>query len=247
VVSARNTWAVYKLSHHTGAVIWTLGGKLSTFRLGAGASFAFQHDVRVRAAGDQLLSMFDDGAGPPYVHSQSRALTLRLNLRQKTATVVGQRLHSPPLLASYEGDDQQLPDADDFVGWGQQPYFSQFNAKGKLVFDARFVGSNITYRAYRFAWNGTPAAPPALAVSRHGGKMTVYASWNGATGVAAWRVFGGSRPSKMPAVATTLKRGFETAINARSLPYVAVEALDAKGHSLARSSVQGPSGQPTSG
>ncbi len=242
VISARNTWGVYKVDHHTGAVMWTLGGKLSTFRLGAGATFAFQHDVRVRAAGDQLLSMFDDGAGPPYVHSQSRALELRLNFKQKTATVVGQRLHTPPLLASYEGDDQRLSDADDFVGWGQEPYFSQFNSKGKLVFDARFVGSNITYRAYRFVWNGTPATPPAFAVSRHGAKMTVYASWNGATGVAAWRVFAGRRPSKMPAVATTLKRGFETAIHARALPYVAVEALDAKGHPLARSPVQGPTG-----
>jgi hypothetical protein len=242
VISARNTWGVYKVNHHTGAVMWTLGGKLSSFKFGAGASFAFQHDVRVRASGDQVVSMFDDGAGPPYVHSQSRVLKLRLNLRQKTATVVGQRLHSPPLLASFEGDDQQLSDADDFVGWGQQPYFSEFNAKGKLVFDARFVGSNTTYRAYRFTWNGTPTAPPTLAVSRHGRKMTVYASWNGATGVAAWRVFGGSRPSKMPAVATAPKAGFETAIKARALPYVAVQALDAKGHALARSPVRGPGG-----
>jgi hypothetical protein len=242
VISSRNTWAVYKVNYHTGALVWTLGGKHSSFKLGAGASFAFQHDVRVRAAGDQILSMFDDGAGPPYVHSQSRALKLRLNLKQKTASVVTQRLHSPPLLASFEGDDQQLSDAADFVGWGQQPYFSQFDAKGKLVFDARFVGSNITYRAYRFAWHGTPAAPPAFAVSRHGGRMTVYASWNGATNVAAWRVFGGGRPSKLPAVATAAKRGFETAINARARPYVAVEALDAKGHTLARAPVQQVSG-----
>ncbi len=238
LISSRNAWAVYKVNRHTGAVIWTLGGKHSSFTLGAGASFAFQHDVRVRAAGDQIITMFDDGGGPPYVHSQSRALELRLNLKKKTATVVSERKHSPPLLASYEGDDQQLPDADDFVGWGQQPYFSEFNAAGKLVFDARFVDSNISYRAYRYAWNGTPAAPPSFAVSPHGRKMTVYASWNGATGVAGWRVFAGSRPDRLPAVATAPKRGFETAINARSWPYVAVAALNAKGRPLARSPVQ---------
>jgi Arylsulfotransferase (ASST) len=237
LISSRNAWAVYKVNHHTGALIWTLGGKHSSFKLAPGASFAFQHDVRVRAAGDQIVTMFDDGAGPPYVHSQSRALELRLNLKQKTATVVSQRKHSPPLLASFEGDDQELPDADDFVGWGQQPYFSQFNAAGKLVFDGRFVDSNFSYRAYRFSWGATPAAPPDFAVSRHGRKMTVFASWNGATNVAAWRVFAGSRPSKLPAVATAPKRGFETAINAPAWPYVAVEALDAKGRSLARSPV----------
>jgi hypothetical protein len=237
LISSRNTWSVFKVNHQTGALIWTLGGKHSSFRLGPGASFAFQHDVRVRAAGDQIVTMFDDGAGPPYVHSQSRALELRLNLKRKTATLISQRKHSPPLLASFEGDDQELPDADDFVGWGQQPYFSQFDAAGKQVFDARFVGSNFSYRAYRFAWNATPAAPPDLSVSRHGHKMTVYASWNGATGVGGWRVFAGSRQSKLPAVATAPKRGFETAINARAWPYVQVEALDAKGRPLARSPV----------
>jgi hypothetical protein len=238
VISARNTWSVYKINHHTGAVIWTLGGKHSSFKLGRGASFAFQHDVRVRAAGDQVLTMFDDGAGPPYVHSESRALALRLDLKHRTATVINQRTHSPPLLASFEGDDQELPDGDDFVGWGQEPYFSQFNGQGELMFDGRFVDSNISYRAYRFAWKGTPATPPAVAVSRHGRKMTVYASWNGATNVATWRVFGGSSPSKLPAVATAPKRGFETAINAPARRYVAVQALDAKGHTLARTAVQ---------
>jgi arylsulfotransferase ASST len=236
IISARNTWAVYAVNHHTGAVLWTLGGKSSSFKLGRGAGFAFQHDVRIRAAG--LVSMFDDGAGPPYVHSQSRALKLRLDFNHMTATVVSQRGHSPPLLATYEGDDQQLPDADDFIGWGQQPYFSQYSARGKLVFEGRFVDSNITYRSYRFPWNGVPSTPPAVAVSRHGRKMTVYASWNGATGVAQWRVFGGSRPDAMPAVATASKRGFETAINAPARAYVAVQALDAKGHVLRRSTVQ---------
>ncbi len=237
LISARNTWAVYKVNHQTGGVVWTLGGKSSSFKLGAGASFAFQHDVRVRAAGDAILSMFDDGAGPPYVHSQSRALTLRLDLKHMTATVVRQLGHSPPLLSSYEGDDQVLPGAAQFIGWGEQPYFSQYNAKGKLVFDGRFVDSNITYRAYRFAWNGTPATPPAMVASSHGAKMTVWASWNGATGVRYWRVFAGNRPTQLPAVATTAKRGFETAIRAPARAYVAVQALDANGHALSRSAV----------
>ena len=238
VISGRNTWAVYKVSRQTGGVIWTLGGKSSNFKFGRDASFAFQHDVRVRSAGDAILTMFDDGAGPPYVHSQSRALELRLNLKQKTATVVTQRLHSPPLLASFEGNEQEMPGGDDFVGWGQEPYFSQYDAQGKIVFEGRFVDDNISYRAYRFPWNGTPATPPAVASAKHGRKMTVYASWNGATNVAKWRVFGGKSPSAMPAVATATKRGFETAITAPARPYVAVQALDAKGHVLSRSPVQ---------
>jgi hypothetical protein len=238
VISARNTWAVYKVDHRTGATIWTLGGKVSSFKLGPGAAFAFQHDVRIRGSGGALLSMFDDGAGPPYVHSQSRALKLRLDTRHMTATVVSQLGHLPPLLASYEGDDQELPDSDDFIGWGQQPYFSEYSPKGKLVFEGRFVDANITYRAYRFPWIGTPSAPPDVAITRHGRKMVVYASWNGATGVTAWRVLAGHSPNALRPVATTLKRGFETAINARARPYAVVVALGAKGRPIGRSAVQ---------
>jgi hypothetical protein len=237
LISARNTWAVYKVNSQTGAIIWTLGGKYSSFRLGRGASFAFQHDVRARAASDRVISMFDDGAGPPYVHSESRVLTLGLDLRHMTATVLSQRDHSPPLLSSYEGDAQELPDQDEFVGWGQQPYFSQYNSQGRLVFEGRFVDANISYRAYRFAWNGTPSTPPAVATYRRGRNATVLVSWNGATGVATWRVFAGKSANALRLVATVPRRGFETAINVRARPYVAVQALGYKGRSLGWSNV----------
>jgi hypothetical protein len=232
LISSRNTWAVYKVNRSTGKIMWTLGGKSSSFKLGPGASFAFQHDVRSRAFGDQFLTMFDDGAGPPYVHSQSRALKLELNLKHMTADVVSQHDHSPPLLSSFEGSDEQLNNHDDFVGWGQQPYFSEYNSAGKLVFDGRFVDNNLSYRAYRFPWSGTPAMPPSVATSRQGRKMTVYVSWNGATNVASWRVFGGSSATALKPVATVRKGGFETAITTGARSYVAVQALGAKSHPL---------------
>lgn len=238
LISGRNTWAAYKVNRSTTATIWTLGGKDSTFKFGADASFAFQHDVRARAAGDALVSMFDDGAGPPYVHSQSRALELRLNLTHKTATVLSQIDLSPPVLASFEGNEQEMSNGDDFVGWGEAPYFSQYNARNKLVFEGRFVDDNISYRAYRFSWTGTPSTPPAVATASHGRKMTVYASWNGATNVAKWRVFAGKSPDDMPAVATAARKGFETAIKAPARGFVSVEALDSKGHKLARTATQ---------
>ena len=34
LVSARNTWAVYKVHRRTGEVLWRLGGKRSSFRMG---------------------------------------------------------------------------------------------------------------------------------------------------------------------------------------------------------------------
>jgi hypothetical protein len=63
VISAPNTWAVYKVSHQTGAIIWRLGGKHSSVKMGRSTVFAFQHDARIRPGGQ--ITIFDDGAGPP--------------------------------------------------------------------------------------------------------------------------------------------------------------------------------------
>ena len=48
-------------------------------------------------------------------------------------------------------------------------------------------------RAFKFPWTGiVPAEPPRVAAAISGGATSVWASWNGATDVAAWRLFGGS-------------------------------------------------------
>src|SRR6202023_789775 len=43
LISARNTWGIYKVALATGSVIWQLGGKRSTFAFAPGAAFAYQH------------------------------------------------------------------------------------------------------------------------------------------------------------------------------------------------------------
>jgi hypothetical protein len=237
VVSARNTWAAYDLDRRSGNVIWTLGGKGSSFKMENGASFAFQHDVRVRPGEFMTLTAFDDGAGPPAVHAQSRAITLRIDRRQRTAKLVRADTHYPALLANYEGDTQRLEDGGDFVGWGEQPYFTEFDRSGRIVLDGRFVDANSSYRVFRFPWRGTPDTPPSVAGSVSGPRMTVYASWNGATEVRTWRVLGGTSPSTLRWVTTSARQGFETQIAVTSQPYVAVQALGADGRVLGTSKV----------
>jgi len=51
LISGRNTHAVYEVSRRTGKILWRLGGKHSTFQLGAGVRFAWQHDVRPSRTG----------------------------------------------------------------------------------------------------------------------------------------------------------------------------------------------------
>jgi hypothetical protein len=234
IVSSRNTWAAYKISAHDGRLIWKLGGKHSTFKLPRSAAFSFQHDVQVREPKDRLVTLFDNGAGPPDVQSQSTALTVRLDMKSRTATRAGVLEHTPPLLAHFEGNVQELPGARTFLGWGQRPYFTEFSG-GQTILDGHFVNSNPSYRAYLEPWSATPVAPPAAAVTTNGSRSAVFVSWNGATNVARWRVLAGPRPGALRPVASEPWQGFETAILMPSEPYVSVQALDARGRVLGHS------------
>ena len=182
--------------------------------------------------------MFDNGASPSE-HSQSRAIVVSVDGQTGTATLTGRFVHSPPLLVESEGSVQALPNGDWFVGWGQEPYFSEFSPEGQLLFEAHFPAHVRSYRDFRFAWTGTPAHPPVFAFQTGAeGQGTVYASWNGATEVASWRVLAGSSASSLSAVAQVPRSGFETAIPlpaGTAGPYLAVQALGASGQVLGSS------------
>ena len=233
LVSARNTWTVYKISRATGAIIWQLGGKNSSFQMGPGTQFEWQHDARLQP--DGMYTLFDN-ASSPKEESQSRALRLKLDTQTMSATLVTSYTHTPPLLAGSQGNMQVLPSGNVVVDWGDQGDFSEFTSSGQMIFDAKLPGNVQSYRAFRNAWVGQPTDPPSVAVSGSAGYLTVYASWNGATKVASWQVLGGSTPSQLSPVAEAPAKGFETSIAAStSLPYVAVRALDSSGQVLGTS------------
>jgi hypothetical protein len=224
IVSSRNTWAAYEISHHTGQILWKIAGKRPTFKMGAGTGTAWQHDVRWQP--DHTLTAFDDGAAPK-AHSQSRVIRERISWAHRTVTLAGRDVHTPALLAGSQGNDQVLANGNSFVGWGEESYFTEFSPTGQILFDAHIPFPGQSYRAYEFPWNATPAAPPAIAVRSTGaGNVTVYASWNGATGVSSWRILDGASPTGLVPIATAARTGFETAIPLPSTAgYYAVQAL----------------------
>jgi hypothetical protein len=207
LVSARNTWAVYKVHRRTGAVLWRLGGKRSDFALPAGARFAWQHDARSHEGG-RVVSIFDNGA------TRSRGLVLELN--GKRASVLREYRHDPPLHGYKLGSVQLLGNGDALVGWGTDPHFTEYGATGAVKLDATLPHGGENYRTLRFPWRGRPHQGPVAVVRGR----TVYASWNGATDVVAWRI--GSGP-------IVRRSGFETALPLRP---GAVVALDAHGRAL---------------
>jgi hypothetical protein len=237
LISARNTSTLYELNTLTGQVLLRIGGKHSDIKLPPGAATAFQHDATMQENG--TISVFDNG-GVPKVHSQSRGLVLAVNSQSKTETVAAQYEHSPGLSSGSQGNIQELAGGDVFVGWGAEPYFSEFSPTGQLVLDGHMHGSYQSYRTYRFPWTGTPQSAPAIAAGAGGrGSDTVYASWNGATQVASWRVLAGRSPQQLAPVSAAPRSGFETAIatpgGVGPTTYVAVQALEASGAVLGTS------------
>jgi hypothetical protein len=239
LISARNTSAVYLINRQTGKIIWTLGGKNSSFKMGPGTSFHWQHDAHLVG---QTLTLFNDewgGAGHPQT-SPSDGLTLHLSTKRMTATLVHRYSHSPSVTTGTQGSMETLPNGNVFVGWGADPDFSEYSPSGTQLFNGNFALGVKSYRAYRFRWSGQPLTPPALAASPSStGGTTLYASWNGATQVRAWRVLGGSSPKTMQRMGRAAKNGFETRINlASSQPYFAVQALNSKGAVLGTSATR---------
>jgi Arylsulfotransferase (ASST) len=234
LVSARNTWAVYKVARPSGKVVWRLGGKRSSFRMGPGATFYWQHHVR--PVGANTLSIFDDGASPPE-EPQSRGILVNLDTTAMRATLKRAYTHPARLLADYEGSVQVLADGRVLVGWGTLPYFSEFAADGMLNLDGQFPIGDQSYRAFTANWTGHPTDKPAVAarVNQAGG-AAVYASWNGATELDSWTVLAGATATGLQNVGSQRRSGFETMITVNTEgPYFAVTANDAAGHALAKS------------
>jgi len=254
LISMRDTWGVYKISTVTGKIEWTLGSNRSDFTFGTNAKFEYQHDASLLPNGDLIL--FDDHccyleSGGTYLAptGPSRGEVLRLDFANHTASLVRQYLHHDEdgrqgTDASYMGSARIQPNGNVFVGYGNLPFFAEYTSSGQMVLDALFPGSDLSYRAIKIpptAFVGTPTTPPSGAVRRSGGEFKVFASWNGATQVASWRILAGPAPDQLSAVTTTAKSGFETAIPVSgSYQFFKVQALDATGKVLGTSKALRP-------
>jgi len=236
LLSARNTWTLYDVNMRTGAFNWEIGPRPGDLSEGSGVRFYWQHDAQFEPGG--LISVFDNGSTPPK-EKQSRGLLLRPDFGSRSVSLV-KAFTNPAhvLLASSQGSLLPLPGGNWLMGYGGLPNFTEYSASGRVLFDATFGRNVQDFRTYFTpSWTGLPLDAPSIAVRpTSGGRVAVFASWNGATDVASWRVLADGT-----AVGTASRRGFETviAVPAGSSSYE-VQALGSGGQVL------GTSG-PTSG
>ncbi len=239
LISARNTWALYELDGRSGAIRWRLGGKRSSFKLGAGVAFAYQHNASW--LGKDEISLFDDEGAPP-VAPPSRGELIKLDTKAKTATLAAQLVRTiGPLATGSQGDVQALPSGGFMLGWGGLPNLTEFDAQGQIIFDAQLPAGENSYRVYREPWAGQPSEAPAIGATSSATTTTAYASWNGATTVASWQLLGGASAAHLSVIASAPNAGFETVLSAPAAPFVAVRALSASGKELASSKTVAPS------
>jgi Arylsulfotransferase (ASST) len=238
LVSGRNTWGIYEISTKSGKILWQIGGK-GDAKLPE--PWCYQHDIV--PLGNDEYTLFDDGGvgpscAPGSTRHPARALIIKVNPSQHPAAVkvIRAYTHAPPIQSGYLGSVQRLADNDVLVDYGDMPEVTEYSPDGHKLMDLSI--SYPSYRAYRFAWDGDPAAPPdAVAADISSTSTEVWASWNGSTSVVSWQVVAGLDGSDLiPVGRVTPKSGFETQIVVPGrYPEVAVEAIGANGAVLATS------------
>ena len=249
LISSRNTSAIYLVSRQTKGVLWRLGGKASTFAMGPGTQFNFQHDARPLADGTGL-SLFDDASGGT-TEKRSWGKVINMSFGRKRATIRHEYTHPTlPFDAGSQGNMQLLPTGGHFVGWGSVPYFTLFGPSGKAVqgpvlLDGCLPAGTQNYRAFMYDWTGSPPVSEfALVVRSSGsGSFNAYTSWNGSTQVASYEIAGGSAGVPLKRLAGPVGKGgsFEATIpfHAPGASDFQASAYDAQGHLLGRTGIVG--------
>ncbi|RMZ76557.1 hypothetical protein DV737_g4751, partial [Chaetothyriales sp. CBS 132003] len=250
LISARHVSTIYKISGQTGSVIWRLGGKRSDFSFPEHQNFTFQHDARWREenATTTIISLFDNGSnGYNNTKRYSSGLILKLDHTDNSVTFLHQYVCPNQLLSTSQGNLQLLgPNsawdrANTFHGWGSNAYISEYLNNGTMVQSGFFAATGtMNYRAFKYNYTMNPTDAPALyTFARTNSSHTVYyMSWNGATRVASWRMYGAaSRNGPWMVIDVTQKDGFETMFVApRFHAWALVESLDADGKAIRNNS-----------
>ncbi|KAL6249837.1 hypothetical protein RBB50_003693 [Rhinocladiella similis] len=256
LVSARHVNTVFKVSGHDGRVIWRLGGRNSDFDMGE-LVFSSQHDARWKSsnASTEILSLFDNASnGFQSTAEESSGMIIKLDHSTDPPRATLLKTFPAPenqTISASQGNLQLLGDREDwdssnaFIGWGSQPVVTEHLPDGTIVFQASVTTNGpMNYRAFKYNLTTNPTDNPALytyAPSTDSGLTVFYMSWNGATEVAFWRLYGrGSCDGRWLEIDTVTRDGFETICRADDYyEFGMVEALDADRNGLRNSSTRG--------
>ena len=213
LISSRNTWTAYDLNPQTGQIKWHWGASTRASRWGRGRRTAWQHDPRELANGafSDLRQRRLADRSQPVARDRRRPRTpgARRDARRQ--------LTHPADLAESQGNVQALANGDWFVGWGEDPRLLRVQPQRPAALRRALPSRRSVLPRPALRLDRRPADPAGARAGRRRAAAarsagTVYASWNGATLVASWRVLVGTAAHRLRPVATASRSGFETAI-----------------------------------
>lgn len=215
LISSRHLDEITKINRQTGEIIWRWGGKRNEFVFVNNDPFYHQHDIR-RLANDHV-TLFDNGNGR-IPEEYSRAVEFQLDEVNKIAESVWEYRNTPDAFGAFMGNAQRLPNGNTMIGWGGAfPSMTEVKPDGTEAFELTMPFPNLSYRAFRFPWQGFPFWPPALVIQSDAVTTTLYYSWNGATNVVYYRIYGGKTPEADTLIASQVKGGFENSYDVTDL------------------------------
>lgn len=246
LISARDACSVHKINGTDGKIIWRLDGKQSSFDLGKGVKFCFQHHARFLEQYDdiEIISLYDNSAHGTEsgrgreVHTAptSSGKILKLNTTSWTAELVQGYYPPDGLLSKSQGSTQVLPNLNVLVNWGSEGCMTEYLPNGTAIFnaymDSGFLGLAVeNYRAYRYNWTGLPNEEPAIAAFEDEKGTSIYVSWNGDTEARRWRFFEHGDATSFNSLLGEVERtSFETVLRIDGTAHeVSAEAIDDTG------------------
>lgn len=152
------------------------------------------------------------------------------------------------IYATAQGSHQRMSNNNIFEGHGYIPVMEEFAPDGTSLCRWTFgtpvrttAGGYLSpepsdvvlsYRSYKQPWTGCPRTKPSLVLKPIGPKdaphgTKAYISWNGATEVKAWEIWGGIET--VSKIMTVKKEGFETVVEMEVVQFGYVKAVLGRG------------------
>lgn len=229
----------------SGEVKWVLsgrtGGDFDLVGSNETTGFCYQHDIRQYNSSSSGVSLhMHDNHNSPIENNTVPATgkSVYVDLKNKEVYLNYRLLNeSDPIYPTAQGSLQPLADGNYFVGHGWIPIQEEFSASGEILTTIQFgaaealpgggyvsqLAPTFSYRSFKQHWVGCPNSRPDVVAEAAMAGTSVWMSWNGATDVAEWAIYGGENATSLECVTVVPKEGFETEAHVGSFKYVQVK------------------------
>ncbi|KAH8694048.1 ASST-domain-containing protein [Talaromyces proteolyticus] len=264
LINCRHTFSTYMVDR-AGEIMWSLQGQTGGDfgSLPTNGTFSWQHHTRMinESSTTALYSCFDNGNSNPSKNVTSYGVSLRLTLPPNPSNppelVTSLWDVNEQVYSWAEGSLSQLDNGNYFMGYGIRPIMKEYGpnptVEGNVRWTAQFadLNSGHSYRAFKTNWHATPYTQPTLIVSQSAVPDSLsnctgsssssfligYVSWNGATDVTSYVVYGGASEANLEEIGTFPKQGFETVFAIPSnVKAVQIGAIENNGTSVVQRS-----------